>query len=284
MSATSERRNSKLAFALMFTVAPATGLGITVQPIESQVEESGDGSPGWDRLDYSDWSVLDRLRQIQQTNRQSRRFNYDNIYFSVGTGTSEPTDFVVAEAESNRWRKAFGRAKGRIDENLERVREQLGPLEPSQTTSVTDVAAAVADIRSMLSLSITELSAILDVKRPTIYSWLRGDSQPHRRNLERIAFLHQISQRWDELSGRPLRRHLRHAFDENGTTLFGLLKSSDLEFDEIEKYLVALAKLPAAQETPSMKELSAKHGLPTEAHPDAGLIRDIESGRRLTND
>ena len=104
MNATLERRNSKLAFALMVPVVPATGLGITVQQIEHQVEESDDDSSGWDRLDYSDWSVLDRLRQIQQTNRQSRRFNYDNIYFNVGTGTSEPTDFVVAEAQSNRWR------------------------------------------------------------------------------------------------------------------------------------------------------------------------------------
>ena len=142
----------------------------------------------------------------------------------------------------------------------------------------------VADIRALLSLSITELSAILDVKRPTIYSWLRGDSQPHPRNLERIAFLHQISQRWDELSGRPLRRHLRHAFDENGTTLFSLLKSDELDFDEIDKHLLALSKLPSSQKLPSTKELSAKHGLSSEAHPDAELIRDIESGRRLTND
>jgi len=284
MSATLERRNSKLAFALMVPVVPATGLGITVQQIEHQVEESDDDSLGWDRLDYSDWSVLDRLWQIQQTNRQSRRLNYDDIYFNVGTGTSEPTDFVVAEAESTRWRRVVDQDKARIVEDSARVREQLRPFDPSQTISVTDVAAAVADIRSMLSLSITELSAILDVKRPTIYSWLRGDSQPHPRNLERISFLHQISQRWDELSGRPLRRHLRHAFDENGTTLFGLLKSDDLEFDEIEKHLLALAKLPAAKKPPSMKELSAKHGLSTEAHPDAELIRDIESGRRLAND
>lgn len=284
MNATLDRCNSNIALALMVPVVPATGLGITIQQIEHQVEEADYDSQGWDRLDYSAWSVLDRLRQIQQTNQQSRRFNCDNIYFNVGTGTSEPTDFVVAEAESNRWRKALGRTKAKIVENLARGCEQLRPLDPPQTTSVTDVAAAVADIRSMLSLSITELSAILDVKRPTIYSWLRGDSQPHPRNLERIAFLHQVSQRWDELSGRPLRRHLRHAFDENGTTLFGLLQSDDLDFDEIEKHLLALAKLPASQKLPSMKELSAKHGLSTEARPDAEIIRDIESGRRLTND
>ena len=182
------------------------------------------------------------------------------------------------------YKRQLDQTKARIVENLDRVREQLRPLEESQTTSVTDVAAAVADIRAMLSLSITELSAILDVKRPTIYSWLRGDSQPHPRNLERIAFLHQISQRWDELSGRPLRRHLRHAFDENGTTLFSLLKSDELDFDEIDKHLLALSKLPSSQKLPSTKELSAKHGLSSEAHPDAELIRDIESGRRLTND
>src|SRR6056297_535875 len=134
MSAPSERRNSKLAFALMVPVVPATGLGITVQQIEHQVAGSDDDSPAWDRLDYSDWSVLDRLWQVQQTNRQSRRFNYDNIYFTVGTGSSEPTDFVVAEAESNCWRKPLGRTKARIIENVDRVREQLRSFDPSQTT------------------------------------------------------------------------------------------------------------------------------------------------------
>ncbi len=284
MSVTLERRNSKRAFALMVPCVAATGLGITIQQIEHQVEESDDDSLGWDRLDYSDWSVLDKLRQIQQANQQSRRFTYDNIYFNVATGTSERIDFVVAEAQSNRWRKAFDRTKAKTVENSDRVGGQLRPREPSPITSITDVPAAVADIRSVLLNSITELSAILDVKRPTIYSWLRGDSHPHPRNLERIASLHQISQRWSELSGRPLRRHLRHAFDENGTTLFSLLKSDELDFDEIEKHLLAIAKLPSSQRLPSTKELSAKHGLSTETHPDAELIRDIESGRRLTND
>ncbi|XZE55770.1 hypothetical protein SH139x_001796 [Planctomycetaceae bacterium SH139] len=284
MNATLERRNSKIALALMVPVVPATGLGITLPNSEQIVERPESNSPGWDRLDYSDWSVLDRLQQIRHSNRQSRRLDYDNIYFNVGTGASEPADFVVAEAESNRWRRAIDRTRATIVENMDRVREQLRPAVLPTKTSVTDVAAAVADVRSSLSLSITELSVILDVKRPTIYSWLRGDSQPHPHNLERISFLHQISQRWNELSGRPLHRQLRHAFDGNGTTLFALLKSEELDNDEIENHLLALAKLPPARKPPSMKDLSAKHGLPTKPHPDSDLVRDIESGRRLTND
>ncbi len=284
MSPTLTRRNSRMMFALVVPVVPATGLGITVQPCEHRVEESDDDSLGWDRLDYNEWSVLDRQRLIQHTNQQSRRIVFDDIYFGVGTGTSEQTDFVVSEAQSNRWRTAFAPTKARVDENFDHVSEQLRASKPFQTKSVTDVAAAVSDIRSTLSLSITELSAILDVKRPTIYSWLRGDSQPHPSNLDRIAILHQISQRWNQLSGKQLRRHLRHAFDENGTTLFGLLKSDDLNFDEIEKHLLALVKLPASQKLPSMKELSAEYGLSIEAHPDAEIVRDIESGRRLSND
>ncbi|MEQ9410226.1 MAG: helix-turn-helix transcriptional regulator [Fuerstiella sp.] len=284
MSATIDRRNSRMVLALMVPVVPATGLGITVPHSKHQVETAEDDASAWDRPDYGEWSVLDRLRHIRHTNQQSRRVPYDDIYFCIGTGTSEPTEFVVAEAQSNRWRSAPNRTSPKILENVIRVPEPVRSLERGQTVSLTDVSAAVGEIRSMLSLSITELSAILDVKRPTIYSWLRGDSQPHPRNLNRISFLHQVSQRWDELSGRPLRRHLRHAFDENGTTLFVLLKKDELDFEEIEKHLQALAKLPASQKMRSMRELATEHGLSTEAHPDAEVIRDIESGRRLTND
>ena len=285
MSFTLERRNTRIVLALMIPAVPATGLGITVQSSEQHhVEKSEDDSPGWDRLDYNEWSVLDRQRLIQHTNQQSRRIPFDDLYFRVGTGTSELTDFVVSEAQSNRWRTFAPRTKLKAAATFDRESERARSSKQLHTTLVTDVAAAVDDIRSALSLSITELSAILDVKRPTIYSWLRGDSQPHSINLERIAILHQISKRWNELSGRQLRRHLRHAFDKNGTTLFGLLKKDDLNMDEIENHLIALASLPSAEKLPSVRELSAELGLVTVAHPDAEIVRDIESGRRFDND
>ncbi len=285
MSFTLERRNSPIVLALMIPTVPATGLGITIPSSEQQhIEKSEDDSPVWDKRDYNEWSVLDRKRLIQHTNQQSRRISVDNLYSMVGTGTSELTGFVVSEAQSDRWSTLTSRTKMKTLAKVDRESEQVRASRLFPTTLVTDVAAAVDDIRSALSLSITELSAILDVKRPTIYSWLRGDSQPHSTNLERIAILHQVSKRWNELSGRQLRRHLRHAFDANGTTLFSLLRKDDLNMDEIENHLIALASLPSAEKLPSIKELSAELGLSTESHPDSEIVRDIESGRRFDND
>ncbi len=253
----------------MVTAAPciaATGLGVTItQPSEYEDQFSID--PGefefWDTLDAPDANPWSRLTRIQKTNEQIRLLSSSD-YFRGGTGSGEPPQFAVAEAQSNRIIEA-------------------GKSGSQQTTLVTDVAAAVDDIRSRLSLSVTALSAILDVKRPTIYSWLRGDAQPHAKNLERIANLHQISQRWHDLSGRAMRRQLRHAFDDRGVTLLELLKADSLDSVEIDKHLVALSKLPASKLV-SMKEISAAHGLSTEPNPDAELIRDIESGKRFEND
>ena len=81
-----------------------------------------------------------------------------------------------------------------------------------------------------------------------------------------------------------MRRHLRYAFDDQGVTLLGLLKVDSLDLDAIDKHLVALSKLPVSPKLASMKEISAKYGLRTDPSPNSELIRDIESGRRLTND
>ena len=286
MNVLDKQMAGKAAMVMTAPFVAGTGLGVTIaNPSEFDDQVSVDPSEFefWDTLDSPNANPWDRLQRIQRTNAQIRQLSASDIYFVGGTGSGELPQYSVTEARSNRFSAAVRGGRQLIHSGIDRVPECIRD-DCQPTTLVIDVAAAVAEIRSTLSLSITELSAMLDVKRPTIYSWLRGDSLPQSRNLERIAVLHQISRRWDELSGRPLRRHLRHAFSENGTTLFGLLKRDDLAFDEIEKHLLALAKLPASQKLPSMKELAAGHGLSTEAYPDADLIRDIESGRRLTND
>ena len=255
---------NKVFMVMAAPVIAGTGLGVTITQLSEY--QSPSEFEFWDTLDTPSANPWSRLTQIQKTNEQIRLLS-SGSYFGGGTGSGELPQFTVAEAQSNRISKT----------------EQIRPIGSAQTILVTDVAAAVDDIRSTLSLSITDLSAILDVKRPTIYSWLRGDAQPHAKNLERITSLHQISQRWHNLSGRAMRRHLRHAFDDQGVTLLDLLKADNLDLVEIDKHLVALSNLPASKLV-SMKEISAAHGLSTDPNPDAELIRDIESGKRFEND
>lgn len=277
----------RVAVVMTAPFVAGTGLGVTISR-PAEYKDQASIVPGefefWDTLDAPNANPWNRLHRIRRTNEEIRLLSAGDIYFGGGTGSGEPPQYAVAEAQSNRIQRALRSGGKTLRSGVDRVREQIRPVTSSPSEPVTDVAAAVADIRSMLSLSITDLSSILDVKRPTIYSWLRGDAQPHAKNLERISSLHQISQSWSRLSGRPMRRHLRHAFDGQGVTLLELLKVDDLDFVEIEQHLSALSQLPASPKPAAMKDIAVAHGLPTKSNPDAELIRDIESGRRLTND
>jgi len=287
MNVLSTPLGGRVAMVMTTHVIAGTGLGYTItKPNEFYNQASIDPNEFdfWDTLDAPNANPWDRMQRIRRTNAQIRLLSAGVMYFAGGTGAGEPPQYAVAEARSNRIRTAVRDGRQTIRIGVQRVHEKVLASDSQQATSVTDVAAAVGDIRTRLSLSITELSVILDVKRPTIYSWLRGDSQPHARNLERISFLHQISQRWYDLSGRPLRRHLRHAFDDNGTTLFGLLKKDDLDFEEIEKHLLALAELPVSPKLSSMKELAARYGFPAGPNPESEASWELESGKRFASD
>ena len=275
MTATIERRNAKMALAIM---VPATGLGVTF-PCQAETTQSEECAT-WDTLDSPAWNALARLHRVRETNLHNRIYSDLGFYLTGGTGSGEPAEFVVTEAESNRFSKAVRLAKEAGLDALGRMGDasDLGPQ------YLTDVPAIVAHIRTELSLSITDLATMLDVQRPTIYAWLRGDSQPQQRNIDRLKFLYRVSNRWAKLAGRPLGRQLRHAFGENGKSLFELLKDEAPDFEEIANHLAALAKLPPPKRLSSMKELAEKHGLRTEPHQDAELVRDIESGQRLTDD
>lgn len=263
MSTTLERKTTKAAIALMVS---STGLGMTLPPHLEVLKPKG-AAPKcamWDTLDSTAWNAMANMRAIHKINRSKQEIGYLDFGMSGGTGAIESSLFAVTEAESNRFR----------DITCER----------ESVSEISDLPGVLIDIRENLSLSITELSAILGVKRPTIYAWLRGDSQPHPRNSDRIELLFRVSRRWAELAARPIQRQLRQAFDTDGKTLFSMLKDVEADFDVIEDHLISLAELPAPRELSSMKALAQQHGLRTDAHPDAELIRDMETGKRLKDD
>ena len=151
-------------------------------------------------------------------------------------------------------------------------------------SDVVDVGDVVELILKNLGMSMTDLASVLGVQRPTIYAWLRKDALPQQRNLDRLDYLYRVSQTWLDIAGRPLYRYLRHTFGKNGKSLFTLLKSENDNIDEIKQHFEALAKLPTPMKPTSMNEIAALNGLRTKPHPDSAIVRDIESGKRLTNE
>lgn len=58
--------------------------------------------------------------------------------------------------------------------------------------------------KATFSLSTTELARLLGVERPTVYSWLRDETEPQSRNAERIKRLYTLAGRWREYTQHSL--------------------------------------------------------------------------------
>lgn len=152
------------------------------------------------------------------------------------------------------------------------------------SNDVVEIAHTIAEIRNSLSLSMTDLALILGVQRPTIYAWMRRDASPQNRNLEKLKFIFQVAQKWSSMSTRPLERQLRFAFNKNNKSLLDLLKDEGTLMTEVDRHLQSLLKIPEPERLRSIREIAMNHGLNTVSHVDADLVREIESGKRLTRD
>ena len=77
------------------------------------------------------------------------------------------------------------------------------------------VTLALTELQEQFAFNISELSAVLQVSRPTVYSWIRGDAEPRGGSLQRIDLLNTLVKRWNAISsqsiasvlkGRPIER------------------------------------------------------------------------------
>jgi hypothetical protein len=77
------------------------------------------------------------------------------------------------------------------------VRSPRGPL-PSPEEML---AVSMANF----SLSVTDVSRLIGVERPTVYAWLRDESNPQDHNYERIVRLFTLAKRWESEASATLR-------------------------------------------------------------------------------
>jgi transcriptional regulator with XRE-family HTH domain len=138
----------------------------------------------------------------------------------------------------------------------------------------------LAIIKSELSLSITELAKIMEVERPTLYSWLSDKTTPHPTNRERMTSLYMVALEWKKLSTQSV-GSLRHHVFNSGFSLVDLLKVSPISLENILSCLSDLAKL-SAEKVKSRKltgkELAKKFGIKIKSKPEEW---DFLSGKRI---
>jgi len=135
-------------------------------------------------------------------------------------------------------------------------------------------------IRSELSLTVSEIADVMHVRRPTIYSWLRGGELRSRR-YARLDLLSRIARYWRSLSNLPLGRFVRES--ANGEPIIELLKRKQIDVEYVEALLYSISeKVRSAEILPhvegnhlSARQMRAKHKLGQPARPseeEVGLL------------
>jgi len=141
----------------------------------------------------------------------------------------------------------------------------------------------VATIRSALSLQMKELAELLGVERPTVYSWLNSRNSPQPANRDRFHTLYRLAQQWNKMSNIPLGKAL-HVPDENGRTLFDLLRQPEISEENVIRRFRRMARTIADKHKKSqttVRRLARKHGIDLARVREAQDDIDLETGKRI---
>lgn len=155
----------------------------------------------------------------------------------------------------------------------------------------TDVVAplshneTIAGIRSALSLQIKELSEIIHVQRPTIYSWINEEVEPSAGNRERLQRIYRIAVKWTRRCNLPMERLVRAA-GADGHSVLDLLKVDQINEEEVFFRFDGLAaerlkmKAEADKKRPTAAATADRYGLRSDEISDQQHLIDAETGKR----
>lgn len=134
----------------------------------------------------------------------------------------------------------------------------IRPSEPEYITdAVLDIPSQLSLIKDSFSLSITDMSKILMVERPTIYSWLNG-GPPREANQTRINFLMGAAGKWNSACTYPIGKYLKtNLIGRN--SVFELLCAEHPQDSELAEAIeIAAAKVKSDSERKQESSLNIK--------------------------
>lgn len=182
----------------------------------------------------------------------------------IGTGGQVTADLAPVISTGSTFSEGFLR---KSDESLSQQ-------------AIATVPEMLALIRSTLSLSVTELAAIMGVERPTIYAWTGEKAIPQVRHLERIRSILSIAEACASESPLPIGKAIRSAGKE--TSILDLLTKEHLDREEILRRVNALRSVESAVR-PSIRELAAKHKIKQRVSGQQDAV-DWATGKRTTDE
>lgn len=138
----------------------------------------------------------------------------------------------------------------------------LPELKAEEESAVSSVSKQIAFIQVNLSFNISELSKVLEVQRPTIYSWANGSSTPSASNQERINTVYGLAKLWKEKTQRPIGEQRKLPL-KYGLSVTDLLMESEIDKRGISAMFDRLGKNVSPQssrKTFSVRKLARQYG------------------------
>jgi hypothetical protein len=104
------------------------------------------------------------------------------------------------------------------------IRVSAAPQKPEM--QVRTIPDQVAEVKAAFGLSVSQLAAVMGVKRPTIYSWFNdeGTQTLRRANRERIFELSHYASEWNERSLVSAQKYISVDLTGDGSLLELLCK------------------------------------------------------------
>ncbi len=134
----------------------------------------------------------------------------------------------------------------------------------SEEEGIEGSTQALSVLQHYLSLNLSELAMVLQVSRPTIYSWLRDQSSPQAQNLARIRQISKLAKIWPGISRRPVGLHLKTPVMD-GRSILDLLSQDQIDSELARAALASCAALverEAARQRPrTAAEVAEQYGL-----------------------
>ncbi len=128
------------------------------------------------------------------------------------------------------------------------------------------VSPTLQTVQHYLSLNLSDLASVLGVSRPTVYSWLRGDSTPQQSNASRLVILGRVARIWLGLSPKRMGTYLKRP-RMDGRSVFDLLCDETINIDRVRVALESTARAididtdSAPRRTRSADEIARQFGL-----------------------
>lgn len=109
-------------------------------------------------------------------------------------------------------------------------------------------------IQHYLGLNTTELAQVLYVSRPTVYSWIRGEQDPHLSNLERITVLYNFAKSWERICPKSLGTLVRQPV-VGSESLVQMLSAEHINAAQVSDALQRLARIALSRDLPRVKSV-----------------------------